>query len=98
MLSAWLEGRANPSPGPAQTLTARGDITIAHDRFVLDHLSASLDREKLEGRLAYSLAGAKVRPRSMPTSMPLKLDIDAIVAFAQAAASDGGFDVPHAVA
>jgi uncharacterized protein involved in outer membrane biogenesis len=97
MLSAWLEGRANPSPGPAQTLTARGDITIAHDRFVLDHLSASLDREKLEGRLAYSLAGAK-RPAALDADLhAVRLDIDAIVAFAQAAASDGGFDVPHAV-
>ena len=97
MLSAWLEGRANPSPGPAQTLTARGDITIAHDRFVLDHLSASLDREKLEGRLAYSLAGAK-RPAALDADLHAEeLDIDAIVAFAQAAASDGGFDVPHAV-
>src|SRR6185437_12916498 len=31
-LAAWLEGRTDPSPGRVQTLTARGDITIARDR------------------------------------------------------------------
>ncbi len=97
VLAAWLEGRSDQTPGPPQTLTARGDITIAHDRFVLDHLAAALDREKLEGRLAYSLAAGN-RPAALDADLhAAKLDIDAISAFAQAAASDGGFDIPHAV-
>jgi uncharacterized protein involved in outer membrane biogenesis len=97
VLAAWLEGRADQTPGPPQTLTARGDITIAHDRFVLDHLSAALDREKLEGRLAYNLAAGN-RPAALDADLhAARLDIDAISAFAQAAASDGGFDIPHAV-
>jgi uncharacterized protein involved in outer membrane biogenesis len=97
MLAAWLEGRSDQTPGPAQTLTARGDVTIARDRFVLDHLSAALDREKLEGRLAYSFAAGN-RPAALDADLhAARLDIDAIGAFAQAAASDGGFDIPHAV-
>ena len=42
--------------GSAQRMTARGDVTLANDRFVLDRLSASLDQEKVEGRLAYTWA------------------------------------------
>ena len=96
-LAAWLEGRTDQSPGRVQTLTARGDITIARDRFVLDHLAASFDREKLEGRIAYSLAAAN-RPAALDADLhAARLDFDAIAAFAQAAASDGGFEMPRAV-
>jgi uncharacterized protein involved in outer membrane biogenesis len=96
-LAAWLEGRTDQSPGRVQTLTARGDITIARDRFVLDHLSASFDREKLEGRLAYSFAAAN-RPAALDADLhAARLDVDAIAAFAHAAASDGSFEMPRAV-
>jgi len=96
-LAAWLEGRTEQSPGRVQTLTAHGDITIARDRFVLDHLSASLDREKVEGRLSYSFAAAD-RPAALDGDLhAARLDVDAITAFAQAAASDGGFEIPRAV-
>jgi len=96
-LASWLEGRADQSSGHAQTLTARGDITIARDRLVLDHLSAALDREKVEGRLAYSFAAGD-RPAALDGELhAAKLDVDALTAFAQAAASDGGFEIPRAV-
>jgi uncharacterized protein involved in outer membrane biogenesis len=96
-LAAWLEGRTEQSPGRVQTLTAHGDITIARDRFVLDHFSASLDREKLEGRLAYSFAATN-RPAALEGELhAARLDVDAITAFVQAAASDGGFEIPRAV-
>ena len=96
-LVSWLEGRADQSSGHAQTLTARGDITIARDRLVLDHLSAALDREKVEGRLAYSFAAGD-RPAALDGELhAAKLDVDALTAFAQAAASDGSFEIPRAV-
>ena len=96
-LAGWLEGRSDQSPGRVQTLSARGDITIARDRFVLDHLSASFDREKLEGRLAYSFAAGN-RPAALDADLhAARLDVDAITAFAQAAASDGSFEMPRAV-
>jgi AsmA family/AsmA-like C-terminal region len=96
-LAAWLEGRTEQSSGRVQTLTAHGDIVIARDRFVLNHLSASLDREKVEGRLAYSFAAAN-RPAALDGDLhAARLDVDAITAFAQAAASDGGFEIPRAV-
>ncbi len=96
-LASWLEGRADQSSGHAQTLTARGDITIARDRLVLDHLSAAFDREKVEGRLAYSFAAGD-RPAALDGELhAAKLDVDALTAFAQAAASDGSFEIPRAV-
>jgi AsmA-like protein len=96
MLVAWLEGRTDQSPGRAQTLSARGEITIARDRFVLDHLSALLDREKLEGRLAYRFAAAN-HPAALDADLhAARLDVDAIAAFAHAAASDGSFEIPRA--
>jgi AsmA family len=95
-LVAWLEGRSDQSPGRSQTLSARGDITIARDRLVLDHLAASLDREKLEGRIAYSFAVA-TRPAALDADLhAARLDVDAISAFARAAASDGSFEIPRA--
>jgi hypothetical protein len=95
-LVAWLEGRTDQSPGRAQTLSAHGDVTIARDRLVLDHLSASLDREKLEGRIAYSFAAGS-RPAALDADLhAARLDVDAIAAFAQAAASDGSFEIPRA--
>ena len=64
MLMAWLEGRSEPPSGRAETLTARGVITIASDRLALDRLSATLDQENLEGRLAYTWAAGD-RPATL---------------------------------
>jgi uncharacterized protein involved in outer membrane biogenesis len=98
ILVAWLEGRGDQPSGPAQSMTARGDITITNNRFVLDRLSASLDQEKVEGRLAYTW-GAGDRPAALDGEMrAAKLDVDALTAFAKAAASDGTFEVPRDVA
>ena len=98
MLMAWLEGRSNPPSGPAQTLSGRADIMIAGDRLALDRLSATLDRENVEGRLAYAWATAG-RPAALEGELrAAKLDVDALLAFARAAASDDAFELPHKVA
>jgi large subunit ribosomal protein L24 len=97
-LVAWLEGRDDHPSGAAQSMTARGDVTIANDRLVLDRLSASLDQEKVEGRLAYIWAAGD-RPAALDGELrAAKLDIDALTAFAKAAASDGAFEVPREIA
>jgi uncharacterized protein involved in outer membrane biogenesis len=97
-LTAWLEGRTDQPSGPTRTLTARGEITIAGDRLALDRLSATLDQENVEGRLAYTWATAG-RPAALDGDLhAAKLDVDALVAFAKAAAADDAFEVPHKVA
>jgi large subunit ribosomal protein L24 len=97
MLMAWLEGRSEPPSGRAETLTARGVITIASDRLALDRLSAALDQENLEGRLAYTWAAGD-RPATLDGELrAANLDVDALAAFAKAALSNGAFEVPHEV-
>ena len=97
-LVAWLEGRGDQPSGPAQSMTARGDVTIANDRFVLDRVSATLDQEKVEGRVAYIWAAGD-RPAALDGELrAAKLDVDALTAFAKAAASDGAFEVPREIA
>ena len=98
MLMAWLEGRSNPPSGPAQTLSGRAEIMIAGDRLSLDRLSATLDQENVEGRLAYTW-GTAGRPAALEGELrAAKLDVDALLAFAKAAASDNAFELPHKVA
>ena len=97
-LVAWLEGRGDQPSGPAQSMTARGDVTIANDRFVLDRVSATLDQEKVEGRVAYIWAAGD-RPAALDGELrAAKLDVDALIAFTKAAASDGAFEVPREIA
>ncbi len=97
-LMAWLEGRNDRPPGPSETFTAAGDVTIASDRFALDRLSAVLDRESIEGRLAYTRAEGD-RPAALDAQLrAASLDIDAVVSFAEAALSDGALEMPRRAA
>jgi large subunit ribosomal protein L24 len=97
-LMAWLEGRSDQPTGPAEVLTARGAVTIASGRFVLDRLSAALDQENVEGGLAYTWANAD-HPASLDGELhAAKLNVDALIAFAKTAASDRALEVPHEIA
>ena len=97
MLMAWLDGRSEPPSGRAETLTAHGVITIASDCLALDRLSAALDRENLEGRLAYTWAAGD-RPATLDGELrAANLDVDALTAFAKAVLSNGAFEMPHEV-
>ncbi len=98
VLVAWLEGRGDQPSGRAESLSARADVTAASDRLVLDRLSAKLDRENVEGRLSYIWA-AGARPAALDGELhAAKLDFDALLAFAKAAAADGAFEAPRQVA
>ena len=98
MLMAWLEGRKEPLSGPSETLSARGEITIASDRFVLDRLSAALDQENVQGRLAYTWATGN-QPATLDGELhAATLDVDALTAFVKAALSDSALEVPRQAA
>jgi uncharacterized protein involved in outer membrane biogenesis len=97
-LMAWLEGRKDPPSGSSETLSARGEITIASDRFTLDRLSAALDRENVQGRLAYTWAAGD-RPATLDGELHAPtLDVDALTAFVKAALSDSALEVPRQAA
>ena len=97
-LVAWLEDRKEPLAGLSETLNARGEITIAANRFVLDRLSAALDRENLQGRLAYTWATGN-KPATLDGELHAPaLDVDALSAFAKAALSDSALEIPRQAA
>ena len=97
-LAAWLEGRGEQPSGSTETLTARGKVTVGSGRFALDQLSAALDQENVEGRLAYTWA-ADDHPAVLDGELhATKLNVDALIAFAKAAASDDALEVPRKVA
>ncbi len=97
-LVAWLEGRKEPLAGLSETLSARGEITISSNRFILDRLSAALDRENVQGRLAYTwAAGDKQATLDGELHAPT-LDVDALTAFAKAALSDSALEFPRQAA
>ena len=98
MLMAWLEGRTEPLPGPSKTLSARGAIAIASDRFMLEGLTAALDQESVQGRLAYTWATAN-RPATIDGELhSATLNVDALTAFVKAALSDSAIELPRQVA
>ncbi len=98
ILMAWLAGRSGQPEGPPEAFTARGELTIASDRFALEQLAAALDRENVEGRLAYAWATGD-RPATLAGELrAATLDIDALSAFAKAALSGNAFEMPHEVA
>jgi large subunit ribosomal protein L24 len=99
VLMARLEGRGPPASSAAQAFTARGVVTIGRDRFALERMTAVLDQENVTGRLAYSWAAGN-RPAVLDGEIhAAALDVDALVGFIKAAASDdASFEVPHEVA
>ena len=98
VLLAWFEGRGDQPSASPESLNARGQVTVANDRFVLDGFSASLDQEHFEGRVTYVWAAGK-RPAALDGELrAARLNVDALSAFAKAAAADGAFEIPHDVA
>jgi AsmA family/AsmA-like C-terminal region len=97
-LVAWLEGRGDQPSASNETLTAHGKVAVGSGRFALDDLSVALDRENVEGRLAYTWAAAD-RPAALDGELhATKLNVDALVAFVKAAGSDNALEVPRNVA
>jgi len=94
-LLAWLGGHSGLPSGQASTLSARGDITIAGDRLAVDRLTATLDQEHVEGRLAYTWSVPN-RPAIVDAELhATKLDLDALTNFAKAAVDENGFELPR---
>lgn len=95
-LLAWLGGRNDRAPSAIGPLSARGDVTVAGDRLAVDRLAATLDRESVEGRLAYTWPSAD-RPAAVDADLhATKLDLDALKEFAKTAVGQRGFELPRA--
>jgi uncharacterized protein involved in outer membrane biogenesis len=96
-LAAWLEGRGNQFPDKVQTLSANGEVTIARNRFAVDRLVAKLERNDVDGRLAYTFASDD-RPAVFDGELrAAALDVDALISFTKQALMDGGLEMPRDV-
>jgi hypothetical protein len=94
-LLAWLSGRGDHASGGVRILHARGDVTIAGERFAVDGLTAALDQESVAGRFAYTWPQAD-HPAIVEADLhATKLDLDALAAFAKTAVDEDGFVLPH---
>jgi uncharacterized protein involved in outer membrane biogenesis len=97
-LLAWLDGRGGGRVSAvAKTLQAHGDVTIASDRVAIERLNAALDRESIEGRLAYDWP-ADNRPARLDAELrAAALNLDALWTFAKSAAGGDGLVLPQEV-
>jgi large subunit ribosomal protein L24 len=98
MLSAWLAGNSEPAPAPAERLMAHGDLTIAADRFAVDHLQATLGHEAVSGRLAYRAASGNHAAALDGELHAAVLDVDAWIGFVKVATSDDSLAMPRQLA
>jgi uncharacterized protein involved in outer membrane biogenesis len=94
-LLAWLKGRRDLPSGRTRALTARGDVALNGDRIAVEGLTATLDQNNVEGRVAYAWP-ADNRSASLDADLrAAELDVDAATAFAKSALADNGFELPH---
>lgn len=97
-LTAWLEGGREQPSGLSEALTANADVSVAGDHFALDRLAATLGLENIDGRLAYTWAAGK-EPATLDGELhAATLNVDALAAFAKAAAFDRTLEIPRRVA
>ena len=95
-LVAWLEG-SRPSASRIKPLRAQGDVTLGGEKVAIDRLKAQIDRKTVEGRLAYVWAAGD-RPARLDADLnAAELDIDALLAFADAARGGTAFETPREV-
>ena len=95
-LMVWLGGRSVSSSTQIGTLNAHGDLTIGSDKLAVDQLAVTLDRENLDGRLAYAWPNDN-QPAVVDADLhATRLNLDALSAFAGSAADAGGFTLPRA--
>jgi large subunit ribosomal protein L24 len=95
LLVSWLEGSTEPPANRMKPLRARGEITLGGDTIAIDRLKAEFDRKTIEGRLSYAWAAGDTPARLNAELKAPELDIDALVAFANAARDGTAFEMPR---
>lgn len=95
-LMAWLEGGPQ-APTRMRPFRARSDVTLASEKIAFDRLSAEIDRKSVQGRFAYSWAAGEKPARLDADLNATELDVDALMAFADAARGATTFETPREV-
>ena len=93
-LVAWIEGLSEAPKMAMGSLRVRGDVTLGSERIAIERLNADADRKAFEGRLAYVFATGS-RPARVDAALSAPdVDVDAAIAFANAALAGSKLDKP----
>lgn len=97
-LLAWIEGRTDAIPTQARSLRVQGDVTLGSDTIAVERLRAEFDRESVEGRLLYGRARGDRAARLEAEIKAAELDLDAVLAFGNAALTGTSLERPREIA
>jgi uncharacterized protein involved in outer membrane biogenesis len=96
-LVAWLEGNSPQSITRMKPFRARGEVSLGNEKIAFDRLTAEIDRKWVEGRFAYIWAAGDKPARLDADLNAAELDVDALLAFTDAARGATTFETPREV-
>jgi uncharacterized protein involved in outer membrane biogenesis len=95
-LVAWLAGTA-PAGVQIKPWQIRGDVVAGAEGLSIERLRTTFERGTIEGRLAYRWAET-ARPARLEADLKAgEIDFDAMLAFANGALADTGFEPPREI-
>jgi uncharacterized protein involved in outer membrane biogenesis len=97
-LVAWIEGLSEAPKMAMGSLRVRGDVTLGSERIAIERLRADADRKTFEGRLAYIFPAGKHPARLDAALRAPDIDVDAAIAFANAALAGSKLEKPGEMA
>jgi hypothetical protein len=97
-LVGWIEGLSEAPKMAMGSLRVRGDLTLGSERIAVERLNADADRKAFEGRLAYTFATNNKPARLDAALSAPDVDVDAALAFANAALAGSKLDKPGEIA
>jgi hypothetical protein len=97
-LVGWIEGLSEAPKMAMGSLRVRGDLTLGSERIAVERLHADADRKAFEGRLAYTFATSNKPARLDAALSAPDVDVDAALAFANAALAGSKLDKPGEIA
>jgi hypothetical protein len=97
-LVGWIEGLSQAPKMAMGSLRVRGDLTLGSERIAVERLNADADRRAFEGRLAYTFATNNKPARLDAALSAPDVDVDAALAFANAALAGSKLDKPAEIA
>ena len=95
---AWIEGRVAAGRSSVGPLSGSGVLTLASERIAVEDLSAEFDHKTLAGRAAYRFATAAAPARLDATLTAVELDLDRVLAIAEAVSASTSFERPKEIA
>jgi large subunit ribosomal protein L24 len=95
---AWIEGRSAAGRSAVGPLRGSGVITLGSERVAVEDLNAEFDRKSVAGRAAYRFATAAAPARLDATLTAVELDLDRVLAIAEAVSASTSFERPKEIA